>query len=66
MEKKEKITIILLVITAWAQLSIVVLGLSGLWKALGIDVVMNLVWGGVLMLLLLIAAIYFSIKILSL
>ena len=66
MAKKEKITIILLVITAWAQLSIAVLGLSGLWKALGIDVVMNLVWGGVLMLLLLIAAIYFSIKILSL
>ncbi len=66
MAKKEKITIILLVIIAWAQLSIAVLGLSGLWRALGIDAVMNLVWGGVLMLLLLITAIYFSIKVLSL
>ena len=66
MAKKEKITIILLAIIAWAQLSIAVLGLSGLWRVLGIDTVMNLVWGGVLILMLLIAVIYFSIKVLSL
>ena len=61
----KKIIIVVGIVAAWAQLSIAILGLSGLWVTLGIGVFMGYVWGGALTLTGLLVALYVSVKVIT-